>query len=43
MLKKLEVEKTLLRKELGRRMAKGQMFYTPKGEYTPVGFEHVGQ
>ena len=43
MLKKLETEKLLLRRELFRRFSRGQIFYKPKGEYTPVGFEHLNQ
>lgn len=35
-LKKIQKEKTLLRKELIRRVMKGQIFYKPRGEYTPV-------
>ncbi|KAK9498114.1 hypothetical protein O3M35_003993 [Rhynocoris fuscipes] len=35
-LKKIQKEKSLLLKELGRRLAKGQIFYMPKGRYTPV-------
>lgn len=35
-LKKIQKEKSLLLKELGRRLAKGQIFYIPKGRYTPV-------
>lgn len=41
MLKKLDTEKTLLRRELGRRVMKGQIFYKPQGDYVPVGFENV--
>ena len=41
MLKKLEVEKGLLRKELFRRVTKGQLLGRPKGDYVPVGFEQV--
>ena len=41
MLKKLALEKTLLRKELSRRVTSGQLWYTPKGDYVPVGFENV--
>ena len=43
MLKKLQMEKKMHRKELVRRVANGQLFYTPQGDYTPVGFEHVVQ
>ena len=43
MLKKLQMEKMMHRKELARRVAKGQLFYKPQGDYTPVGFEHVVQ
>ena len=43
LLKKLQTEKMMHRKELLRRAAKGQLFYTPQGDYTPVGFEHVVQ
>lgn len=35
-LKKIQKEKQLLRKELIRRLMKGQIFYKPRGEYTPV-------
>lgn len=35
-LKKLAKEKTLLRKELFRRILRGQFFYKPFGNYTPV-------
>jgi len=41
MLKKLDKEKRLLRKELARRLATGQLFGKPDGEYVPVGFEKV--
>lgn len=37
LLQKLEKEKNLLKKELWRRITKGQLFYTPKGNYVPVG------
>ena len=43
LLKKLQMEKKMHRKELVRRVANGQLFYTPQGDYTPVGFEHVVQ
>lgn len=43
LLKKLQMEKMMHRKELVRRVANGQLFYTPQGDYTPVGFEHVVQ
>uniref|UniRef100_A0A1B6ML78 Proline dehydrogenase n=1 Tax=Graphocephala atropunctata TaxID=36148 RepID=A0A1B6ML78_9HEMI len=35
-LKKIQKEKKLLLTELGRRLAKGKLFYNPKGEYQPV-------
>lgn len=35
-LKKIQKEKKLLLTELGRRIAKGKIFYTPRGEYQPV-------
>ncbi|XP_029343235.1 proline dehydrogenase 1, mitochondrial isoform X1 [Acyrthosiphon pisum] len=35
-LKKLVKERTLLRKELFRRILRGQFFYKPNGNYTPV-------
>lgn len=35
-LKKIKKEKRLLAKEIVRRMATGQIFYTPKGNYIPV-------
>jgi len=35
-LKKLVKEKQLLRKELFRRILRGQFFYKPTGNYTPV-------
>jgi len=41
MLSKLQTEKTLLRRELGDRLKSGQILYTPKGDYVPVGFEKV--
>merc|ERR1712032_1139894 len=37
-LEKLEKEKSLLGKELFRRISRGQIFYKPKGEYKPIGF-----
>ena len=43
LLKKLQMEKMMHRKELTRRIAKGQLFYTPQGDYTPVGWEHATQ
>lgn len=36
-LQKLEKEKRLLLRELWRRIVAGQIFYKPKGNYTPVG------
>ena len=39
MLTKLGVEKSLLRSEIVDRFTKGQVFYTPKGDYLPVGFK----
>ncbi|KAK3893194.1 hypothetical protein Pcinc_002996 [Petrolisthes cinctipes] len=36
-LLKLEKEKVLLKKELWRRITNGQLFYTPKGNYIPIG------
>ncbi|KAL1130254.1 hypothetical protein AAG570_013192 [Ranatra chinensis] len=35
-LKKIQKEKTLLLSELKRRLLKGQLIYTPNGDYTPV-------
>ncbi|OAD52488.1 Proline dehydrogenase 1, mitochondrial [Eufriesea mexicana] len=35
-LKKIKKEKRLLSNEILRRFAKGQIFYNPKGNYTPV-------
>lgn len=35
-LKKIQKEKRLLAKEILRRMATGQIWYTPKGNYVPV-------
>merc|ERR1711963_626804 len=40
-LQKLEVEKSLLRRELFDRIKKGQLIYNPKGDYIPVGFNSV--
>ncbi|KAG7175760.1 Proline dehydrogenase 1-like 1 [Homarus americanus] len=37
LLEKLDKEKTLLMRELWRRLTSGQIFYKPKGNYTPVG------
>jgi len=39
MLTKIAMEKSLLRKELMRRVMAGQIFYTPKGSYKPVGMQ----
>jgi len=39
MLTKVAMEKNLLRKELLRRIVRGQIFYKPQGVYKPVGFE----
>ncbi|XP_064089551.1 proline dehydrogenase 1, mitochondrial-like isoform X4 [Macrobrachium nipponense] len=36
-LEKLQKERTLLRRELWRRITKGQVFYKPQGDYIPVG------
>ncbi|XP_066984236.1 proline dehydrogenase 1, mitochondrial-like isoform X3 [Macrobrachium rosenbergii] len=36
-LEKLQKERTLLRRELWRRITKGQLFYKPQGDYIPVG------
>lgn len=36
-LVKLEKEKMLLKRELWRRITRGQVFYRPEGNYTPVG------
>ena len=41
MLTKLGVEKSLLGKELFDRFSKGQILYTPKGDYLPVGFKSL--
>jgi len=38
LLGKVEVEKSLLRQELGRRIRSGQFFYKPRGTFVPVGF-----
>ncbi|CAB0043373.1 unnamed protein product [Trichogramma brassicae] len=35
-LKKIKKEKKLLLSEITRRLARGQIFYKPKGNYTPV-------
>ncbi|CAH1393849.1 unnamed protein product [Nezara viridula] len=35
-LQKIQKEKRLLLAELRRRLLKGQLFYTPRGNYTPV-------
>ena len=35
-LKKIKKEKSLLLSEITRRLMKGQIFYKPKGNYTPV-------
>lgn len=35
-LQKIQKEKRLLLAELRRRLMKGQLFYNPKGDYTPV-------
>lgn len=35
-LKKIKKEKRLLSREILRRLAKGRLFYTPKGNYIPV-------
>jgi len=39
MLTKIAMEKSLLRKELLRRVMAGQIFYTPQGSYKPVGMQ----
>ena len=41
MLTKLQVEKNLLRKEIFDRIKTGKIFYTPKGDYLPVGFKTI--
>jgi len=38
MLGKVALEKNMLGKELFRRISKGQLFYKPKGQYKPIGF-----
>ncbi|XP_065337093.1 proline dehydrogenase 1, mitochondrial isoform X1 [Cloeon dipterum] len=35
-LKKIKKEKSLLLQELSRRLARGQLYYTPKGNYRPI-------
>jgi len=35
-LKKIKKEKRLLLNEITRRIVRGQFFYKPKGNYTPV-------
>lgn len=35
-LKKIQKEKRLLLSEIVRRVTRGQLFYKPKGEYTPI-------
>lgn len=35
-LQKIKKEKRLLLSEITKRLAKGQLFYTPKGNYTPI-------
>lgn len=40
-LKKLQLEKKLLRQELFSRITSGKIFYKPQGDYLPVGFEHL--
>lgn len=35
-LQKIKKEKRLLRAELFRRLIRGQLFYTPKGNYVPI-------
>lgn len=35
-MSKVKKEKSLLAKEMIRRAKSGQLFYTPKGDYTPV-------
>jgi len=39
MLTKIAMEKSLLRKELLRRLLAGQIFYKPQGDYKPVGMQ----
>ena len=36
MLAKVHKELGLIRKELGRRIVRGQLFGTPQGHYTPL-------
>ncbi|XP_068249833.1 proline dehydrogenase 1, mitochondrial isoform X1 [Palaemon carinicauda] len=36
-LEKLKKERTLLKRELWRRITKGQLFYKPQGDYVPLG------
>ena len=38
MLGKVALEKNMLGKELFRRITRGQLFYKPKGQYKPIGF-----
>jgi len=38
MLGKVALEKNMLGKELFRRISRGQIFYKPKGQYKPIGF-----
>lgn len=35
-LKKIKKEKRLLLSEITRRLARGQLFYKPKGDYVPI-------
>lgn len=35
-LQKIKKEKSLLLKEIGSRLMKGQLFYKPKGKYIPI-------
>lgn len=35
-LMKIQKEKRLLRTEILRRLARGQLFYKPKGNYVPI-------
>jgi len=39
MLTKVALERSLLKKELMRRLLKGQIFYKPQGVYKPVGMD----
>jgi hypothetical protein len=39
MLSKLATERMLMRRELIDRVKSGRLFYTPQGDYAPVGFE----